>query len=187
MAFRIYTKTGDEGQTSLFGGRRLPKSDLRIEAYGTVDELNSYLGLVRDLSTGEQGRALLKNIQSLLFTLGSNLASDPDKQLPVPAILEADVAALEKEMDRLDEGLPELKNFILPGGHPAVSTCHIARCVCRRAERLVVELARREQVEPILLKYLNRLSDYLFVLARELARENGAAEVLWAPRKEQEG
>lgn len=183
MAFRIYTKTGDQGETSLFGGRRLLKSELRIEAYGTVDELNSHLGLVRDYA-GEAGiKVLLKSIQDLLFTLGANLASDPEKALPVPDIQEEDITILEQEIDRMNEGLPELKNFILPGGHPAVSFCHIARCVCRRAERLTVQLAQQEQLPPILIKYLNRLSDYLFVLARQLAKEQGAEEVIWSPRK----
>lgn len=183
MAFRIYTKTGDGGETSLYGGKRLPKNDLRIEAYGTVDELNSYLGLVRDYVLEEGIRELLKSIQDRLFTLGSNLASDPEKDLAVPDIREADIHILEQEMDRMNDGLPELKNFILPGGHPAVSTCHITRCVCRRAERLVVALAQHEKVAPILVKYLNRLSDYLFVLARQLAMERGVEEVVWAPRK----
>jgi cob(I)alamin adenosyltransferase len=183
MAFKIYTKTGDQGETALFGGRRLLKSDLRIEAYGTVDELNSHLGLLRDYATAHDARDLLKSIQDRLFTLGSNLASDPEKSLPVPDIREEDITILEQEIDRMNEGLPELKNFILPGGHPAVSFCHIARCVCRRAERLVVQLAQQEQVAPILIQYLNRLSDYLFVLARHLAQENGAEEVIWSPRK----
>jgi cob(I)alamin adenosyltransferase len=166
----------------LFGGRRLLKSDLRIEAYGTVDELNSHLGLLRDYATAQDIRGLLKSIQDRLFTLGSNLASDPQKSLPVPDIREEDIANLEQEIDRMNERLPELKNFILPGGHPAVSFCHIARCVCRRAERLVVHLAQQEQVAPILIQYLNRLSDYLFVLARFLAKEQGAEEVIWSPR-----
>ncbi len=183
MAFRIYTKTGDAGETSLFGGKRLPKSDLRIETYGTVDELNSHIGLVRDYAEGEHVRAQLKAIQDRLFTLGANLASEPGKDMAVPDIREEDILLLEREMDRMDEALPELKNFILPGGHPAVSTCHIARCVCRRAERLVAALSQREEVAPVLLKYLNRLSDYLFVLSRELARERGVEEVVWAPRK----
>ncbi len=183
MAFRIYTKTGDQGETSLFGGRRLLKSELRIEAYGTVDELNSHLGLVRDYAQEAGVKVLLKSIQDLLFTLGANLASDPEKALPVPDIQEEDITILEQEIDRMNEGLPELKNFILPGGHPAVSFCHIARCVCRRAERLTVHLAQQEQVPPILIKYLNRLSDYLFVLARHLAKEQGVEEVIWSPRK----
>lgn len=183
MAFRIYTKTGDEGETSLFGGRRLPKSHIRIDAYGTVDELNSYLGLVRDYSEEGSTRTVIKGIQDRLFTIGSNLASDPDKKLAVPDIKPEDITLLEKEMDRMDESLPELKNFILPGGHPAVSFCHVARCVCRRAERLVVALAQQEKVEPVIIQYLNRLSDYLFVLARQIAHSRGVEEVHWAPRK----
>ncbi len=183
MAFRIYTKTGDEGETSLFGGRRLPKSHIRIDAYGTVDELNSYLGLVRDYSEEDTTRAVIKGIQGRLFTIGSNLASDPDKKMEVPDIKPEDISLLEEEMDRMDESLPELKNFILPGGHPAVSYCHVARCVCRRAERLVVALAQQEKVEPVIIQYLNRLSDYLFILARQIAHLRGVEEVHWAPRK----
>ncbi len=183
MAFRIYTKTGDRGETSLFGGKRLPKSHIRIDAYGTVDELNSYIGLVRDYSEAEITRSMLKEIQDRLFTIGANLASDPDKKMAVPDIKEEDITLLEKEMDRMDEGLPELKNFILPGGHPAASFCHIARCVCRRAERLVVALAQREWADEIIIRYLNRLSDYLFVLARQLAQERGVEEINWVPRQ----
>ena len=183
MAFRIYTKTGDEGETGLFGGKRLPKSHIRIDAYGTVDELNSYIGLVRDYTENDATRSLLKEIQDRLFTIGSNLASDPDKKMTVPDIKPEDILLLEKEMDRMNDALPELKNFILPGGHPSVSTCHISRCVCRRAERLVVALAQKEWVEPIIIQYLNRLSDYLFVLARQIADERGVEEVNWAPRK----
>ena len=182
MAFRIYTKTGDQGETGLFGGKRLPKSHIRIDAYGTVDELNSYLGLVRDYSESETTRNLLKAIQDRLFTIGSNLASDPDKKMAVPDIKPEDISLLEKEMDRMNESLPELRNFILPGGHPAVSFCHIARCVCRRAERLVVALAQQEWVAPVIVPYLNRLSDYLFLLARQIAFQQGVEEVTWAPR-----
>jgi cob(I)alamin adenosyltransferase len=179
MSFKIYTKTGDLGETGLFGGRRLSKSHLRIEAYGTVDELNSHLGLIRDLQEQEAVREFLHRIQSQLFSIGSILASDPEKELPVPELTEADIEAIEREMDRMDEALPALKNFILPGGHPAVSYCHIARCVCRRAERLVVALAGSERVPAIVIKYLNRLSDYLFILARWTAKELGVDEVIW--------
>ncbi|MEL7021905.1 MAG: cob(I)yrinic acid a,c-diamide adenosyltransferase [Bacteroidota bacterium] len=182
MAFKIYTKTGDTGETGLFGGKRLPKSHIRIDAYGTVDELNSYVGLVRDCVTAEHLKVLLKEVQDRLFTIGSNLASDPDKEMKVPDILPADIELLEKAMDALDEKLPPLKSFILPGGHPIVSYCHIARCVCRRAERLVVALHREEPVEPILIRYLNRLSDYLFTLARGLARDLEVEEVKWTAR-----
>ena len=183
MAFKIYTKTGDKGETSLFGGKRLPKSHLRIDYYGTVDELNSYVGLVRDVVESDDLRIVLKEIQDRLFTIGANLASDPDKNMQTPDVTEEDVTLLEKEIDRMNEGLPALKNFILPGGHTSVSFCHIARCVCRRAERLIVALSLDTPVEPILITYLNRLSDYLFVLCRQIAKDSGSEEVTWHPRK----
>ncbi|NBC07964.1 MAG: cob(I)yrinic acid a,c-diamide adenosyltransferase [Bacteroidetes bacterium] len=183
MAFKIYTKTGDQGETSLFGGKRLPKSHLRIDAYGTVDELNSYLGLLRDSVQEERLRDLLKNIQDRLFTIGSNLASDPDKDMIVPDVKDSDIELLEQEIDRMNDTLPELKNFILPGGHSTVSTCHITRCVCRRAERLVVALQQGSRVDHILIQYLNRLSDYLFVLARYLGHQLKVEEVVWKPRQ----
>ncbi len=179
MAFKIYTKTGDEGQTALFGGKRLPKSHLRIECYGTVDELNSFLGLVRDRTEDEHVRGILFEIQNRLFDLGANLASDPSKNLPSPTVGQTDIQLLEHEIDEMEATLPPLKNFILPGGHPTVSHCHVARCVCRRAERLVVALNMEEPVSPEVLKYLNRLSDYLFVLARKLGQNLGASEVVW--------
>jgi cob(I)alamin adenosyltransferase len=179
VAFKIYTKTGDEGQTALFGGKRLPKSHLRIECYGTVDELNSFLGLVRDRTEDEHVRAVLFEIQNRLFDLGANLASDPSKNLPSPSVGQPDIQLLENEIDAMEQTLPPLKNFILPGGHPTVSHCHVARCVCRRAERLVVALNMEEPVSPEVLKYLNRLSDYLFVLARKLGQNLGASEVVW--------
>jgi cob(I)alamin adenosyltransferase len=183
MAFKIYTKTGDKGETGLFGGKRLPKYHLRIEAYGTVDELNAHLGLVRDSLVDETTRDVLKEIQDRLFTIGANLASDPDKSMNTPDLLDSDVEALEQQMDQMDAHLPPLKNFILPGGHPSVSYCHIARTVCRRAERQVVALAVNEPVEEILLRYLNRLSDYLFVLSRKMAQDLGVEEVSWFARK----
>lgn len=182
MAFKIYTKTGDKGQTSLFGGKRLPKHHLRIEAYGTVDELNANLGLLRDHLSSETFRAELKSIQNLLFSLGSMLATDPEKNLPVPALKDTDIVSLEQAMDRMDESLPPLRNFILPGGHPVVSYAHLARCVCRRAERLVVALHEEEPVDSLSLQYLNRLSDYLFVLARAIAHDLGVEEVTWQGR-----
>jgi len=185
MAFRIYTRTGDRGETSLFGGRRLPKDHLRIEAYGTVDELNAFLGLVNDHLRLEELTGLYQEvnaIQNLLFNLGAQLASDPEKDMQIPSLQSSDVESLEQAIDRMEAELPELKNFILPGGHPAVSQCHVARCVCRRAERLVVSLAAAEPVDAFILTYLNRLSDYLFVLARYVGRQLGAAEVIWAPR-----
>ena len=183
MAFKIYTKTGDKGETGLFGGKRLPKYHLRIEAYGTVDELNAHLGLVRDSLVDEATRSFLKEIQDRLFTVGANLASDPDKAMSTPDLLDTDIEALEQQMDQMDAHLPPLKNFILPGGHPSVSYCHIARTVCRRAERQVVALAANEPVEEILLRYLNRLSDYLFVLSRKMAQDLGVEEVSWFARK----
>ncbi len=184
MAIKIYTKTGDKGETSLFGGKRLPKNHIRIEAYGTVDELNSYIGLVRDTASDEKSRRFLKEVQDRLFTVGSNLASDPSKDMITPDLKEADITAIEQEIDEMNEILPPLKHFILPGGHSAVSFCHIARCVCRRAERQVVALAIEESVAEIIIRYLNRLSDYLFVLSRKIAYDLGIEEVKWTPRKE---
>jgi len=183
MSFKIYTKTGDTGETGLFGGMRLPKHHIRIESYGSVDELNSYLGLIRDLITEEEVKVLLKEIQDRLFTIGSNLASDPSKEMAVPDVKEEDVVALENAIDRMNEALPMLKSFILPGGHPHVSHCHIARCICRKAERNVVALHHNEPVPLIILQYLNRLSDYLFVLARKVAMDLGVEEVKWESRK----
>jgi cob(I)alamin adenosyltransferase len=180
---KIYTKTGDKGQTSLFGGARLPKHHIRIEAYGTVDELNSYIGLVRDATENVATKAVLKEVQDRLFTIGSNLASDPSKEMITPDVHDADIELLEKEIDQMTSELPPLKNFILPGGHTTVSFCHLARCVCRRTERLVVALAENEKVDLIIIQYLNRLSDYLFTLGRALARDLGVAEVAWFPRK----
>ncbi|MCB0703710.1 MAG: cob(I)yrinic acid a,c-diamide adenosyltransferase [Saprospiraceae bacterium] len=179
MAFRIYTKTGDQGETGLFGGKRLSKAHIRIDSYGTVDELNSCLGLVRDHLEIESIRQELLEIQSLLFTIGSNLASDPEKKSGVPALRETEIEKLEKAIDRMEESLPPLKNFILPGGHPAVSFIHLARTVCRRAERITVALAELEPVEETLIKYLNRLSDYLFVLARYTGHKLGVSEIPW--------
>lgn len=183
MSFKIYTKTGDSGQTSLFGGRRLHKHHLRIESYGTVDELNAFVGLLRDNTESDEVRAVLKSIQDRLFTIGANLASDPEQDLPSPDLKEEDIQVLEKEMDRMDESLPPLKNFILPGGHTTVSFCHIARTVCRRAERLIVALAQEEKVAEVVLKYMNRLSDYFFILARRLSQELEVEEIVWNPRK----
>lgn len=183
MSFKIYTKTGDEGQTGLFGGKRLPKSHWRIEAYGTVDELNAHVGMLRDHLTNESDRKVLKAVQDRLFTIGANLASDPSKEMQVPDIQGSDIRLLEEEMDAMDQVLPALKNFILPGGHPAVSACHLARCVCRRAERRVVALHQEEEVAPIILIYLNRLSDYFFVLGRKVALDLGIQEVKWTPRE----
>jgi len=181
---KIYTKTGDKGQTSLLGGTRVLKSDDRIEAYGTVDELNSYIGLVRDQEINATRRNLLKEIQDRLFTVGSSLAADPAKNKTIlPDLHEIDIKLLEDEIDRMNEQLPELRAFILPGGHESVSFCHLARTVCRRAERQVIRLGQHEPVEASVIQYLNRLSDYLFVLARKMAQELNAEEVKWEPRK----
>jgi len=183
MAFRIYTKTGDKGETALFGGRRVPKSDLRVDAYGTVDELNSFIGLLRDSVENQHVRNILAHTQHRLFTLGAHLASDPAKHPPTPDLLTVDIELLETEMDTMDAQLPTLKNFILPGGHPTVSVCHVCRTVCRRAERLTVALVQSgEPVEDLALQYLNRLSDYFFMLARFLAKDLGVEEVVWKNR-----
>ncbi|MFN5181645.1 MAG: cob(I)yrinic acid a,c-diamide adenosyltransferase [Bacteroidota bacterium] len=192
MAFKIYTKTGDAGETSLLGGTRLPKHHIRIDAYGNIDELNSFIGLIRDQfliykelkdCSGAYEKTLLE-VQDRLFTIGSHLAADPEKnKIKLPEIDETDVQLLETEIDKMQEQLPEMKNFVLPGGHPSVSICHVARCVCRRSERSVIRLAENENVEEIIYKYLNRLSDYLFVLSRKLSSLTGAIESPWLPRK----
>lgn len=181
---KIYTKTGDQGQTSLIGGTRVPKHHIRIETYGTVDELNSYIGMIRDLTRKDDHlNFVLNEIQDRLFTIGSNLAADPEKsRMKLPDLHESDVTLLEKEIDRMNESLPELKNFILPGGDTTASWCHLARCVCRRCERLVTELAGQSEVHPDIIIYLNRLSDYLFVLARKILLEVKKPEINWKPR-----
>src|SRR4051812_8868552 len=183
MSLKIYTKVGDKGTTSLIGGTKVAKSDMRIEAYGTVDELNSYIGLCRDLLTDDHSKKTLKEIQDRLFTIGSSLACDPEKEpkMKIPDLKEEDVTLLEKEIDEMDKVLPEMKHFILPGGHSTVSYIHIARCVCRRAERLVSGVSQHTDVPPFIIKYLNRLSDYLFVLARAVAHDLKVKEILWKP------
>ena len=183
MSFKIYTKTGDKGETSLIGGTRVPKHHLRIESYGTVDELNSYIGLIRDQEIDLHYKEVLIEIQDRLFTIGSSLASDPEKSnMKIPDLKEEDVLLLEREMDKMDESLPEMKSFVLPGGHTTVSYCHIARCVCRRAERMTIHLSETSFVADLVIKYLNRLSDYLFVLSRKLSKDLNAAEIPWKPR-----
>ncbi len=183
MAFKIYTKTGDDGTTGLFGGARVPKYDLRIEAYGTIDELNSYIGLIRDQGISDEIVKILIEIQDRLFTIGAILAAQPGKKnLSVPALYSGDIELLEKEIDKMDEVLEPMKHFILPGGHTTVSYTHIARCVCRRAERLTVHLAADVEVDSLIIKYLNRLSDYLFTLARFFSKELKAPEQPWIPR-----
>jgi len=180
---KIYTKTGDKGTTSLLGGTRVPKHHLRIEAYGTVDELNSVMGMLRELNEDGNSEKTIEEIQDRLFTVGSNLAMDPTKKAAkIPDLKEDDCVLLEKEIDRMNESLPDLKSFILPGGGMLSSWGHLARCVCRRAERLVSQLSETEEVDPMVLKYLNRLSDYLFVLARFFTQLSGSKEMAWKPR-----
>ncbi|MBS1534414.1 MAG: cob(I)yrinic acid a,c-diamide adenosyltransferase [Bacteroidetes bacterium] len=188
---KVYTKTGDAGTTALFGGTRVSKDHIRIESYGTVDELNSYIGLIRDQQIDAHYKNILIEVQDRLFTIGAILATPPEKEtlkngqprLQKLGIEESDINLLETEIDNMESHLPPMTHFVLPGGHTTVSYCHIARCVCRRAERLSVHLSHQEPVAPIALKYLNRLSDYLFVLARKLAFDLKADEVKWIPRK----
>lgn len=181
---KIYTRTGDQGQTSLLGGTRVPKDSLRIEAYGTLDELNSHLGLLRDHLRGERDTLLIP-IQEALFSLGSRLASGSEEQatrFKVPEVAESDILGMETAMDAMDAELPEMRNFILPGGHLAASQAHVCRTVCRRAERLVVRLAVEEEVPLAVVRYLNRLSDLLFVLGRHIAHQAGVDDTPWRPR-----
>jgi cob(I)alamin adenosyltransferase len=180
---KIYTKTGDAGYTSLIGGSRVPKHHLRIESYGTIDELNSYIGLIRDQQVGESYQIVLKEIQDRLFTIGSSLASEPEKsKMKIPDLKLEDIDLLEREMDAMSAELPPLKHFILPGGSVTVSCCHIARCVCRRAERITVHLSSESFVDEKVIIYLNRLSDYLFLLARKLGYDAGIEENRWVSR-----
>jgi cob(I)alamin adenosyltransferase len=188
---KVYTKTGDTGTTALFGGTRVPKHHIRIESYGTVDELNSHIGLIRDQEINSHYKDVLIEVQDRLFTVGAILATPPEKEtlkngekrLQNLGILESDIEYLEKEIDTMEDSLPQMTHFVLPGGHTTVSYCHIARCVCRRAERLSVHLNDIEPTDELVIKYLNRLSDYLFVLARKLSFDLKADEVQWIPRK----
>ena len=188
---KVYTKTGDQGTTALFGGTRVPKHHIRIESYGTLDELNSFIGLIRDQDIDVRSKEILINIQNKLFTVGAVLATDPEKailkngkeRLNIQKISDDEISLLENEMDIMNDTLPPMTHFVLPGGHSTVSYCHIARCVCRRAERLATNLNEFSPVERNVLKYLNRLSDYLFVLARKLSHDLGADEVKWIPEK----
>jgi len=197
MAFKIYTRTGDKGKTALIGGTKVPKSHIRIESYGTIDELNSYIGLLSDHLAAASGVVshpvfpltasiqTLRGIQDRLFTIGASLACDPDKasKMKIPDLSEEDVKALEEDIDRMNEVLPEMKSFILPVGHIVVSTAHIARCVCRRAERICVQMQEEGQfIDPLVLKYINRLSDHLFTLARYAGHLLQAEEIPWKPR-----
>lgn len=179
----IYTRKGDGGETSLIGGTRVPKHHLRVEAYGMVDELNAWIGMVLDGDLPDGQRSVLAAVQDRLFTVGAHLASDPaSSRMVLPDLEDADTDALERAIDAMEAGLPALKNFVLPGGHPAVSRTHVARCVCRRAERAVVRLSEAEAVDARVTAYLNRLSDYLFVLSRAVAQAVGAQEIPWKPR-----
>ncbi|HPH23102.1 MAG TPA: cob(I)yrinic acid a,c-diamide adenosyltransferase [Chitinophagaceae bacterium] len=185
MAFKIYTKTGDAGKTSLIGGTKVAKSHIRIDSYGTIDELNSYVGLVSDYLTDAHTKKTLKEIQDRLFTIGSSLACDPEKEplMKLPDLKETDVLLLENEIDKMNEVLPAMKNFILPGGHLAISTAHVARCVCRRAERICVAMQEAEMfIDALVIKYINRLSDYLFVLARYIGHLFNVEEIAWKAR-----
>lgn len=180
---KIYTKTGDKGTTSLIGGTRLSKAHIRIDAYGTVDELNSYIGLLGDQPVNAVRKETLKEIQDRLFTIGSHLASEPEQSKKIlPDLVENDIKLLENEMDHIDRIVPPLRAFVLPGGHTSVSFGHVARTVCRRAERAVIELRQGEEVEEIVIRYLNRLSDYLFMLCRMMSHELQIEEVVWKPR-----
>ena len=180
---KIYTRTGDKGQTSVLGGKRVSKSDLRIEAYGNTDELNAYIGLLRDHKENTTRAGYLTEIQSQLFTIGSHLAVEPGKSFDyIPEINESFIESLEKAIDNMNDNLPEMKNFVLPGGHLLISWCHIARCVCRRVERSVIALSEKQKIDEIIIRYLNRLSDYLFVLSRKIANDLNVKEVPWKPR-----
>lgn len=179
--WKIYTKTGDKGETSLLGGTRVPKFHDRIEAYGTLDELNSFIGLICDEGADDHTRKILLEVQDRIFTAESLLASDPQNppKRPLPKLFEADVILLEKEIDRMNESLPTLASFILPGGHRLSSLAHVARCICRRAERITIKLDMQHPVDPVVIRYLNRLSDYLFVLARKFIYDHDGKEIAW--------
>jgi cob(I)alamin adenosyltransferase len=180
---KIYTKTGDSGTTSLFGGKRVSKAGLRIDTYGTIDELNSFIGLVRDQEVNAKRKGILIEIQDRLFTIGSILATEPgNTKVKIPSLVEDDILLLEKEIDAMEAELPPMKFFVLPGGHQSISFCHVARTVCRRAERLTISLNTQEVIDPLVIKYLNRLSDYLFMLSRKMTQELGAEETPWKPR-----
>lgn len=180
---KIYTKTGDKGTTALFGGKRVSKADLRIDTYGTIDELNSWIGMVRDLEVNQKRKDVLVEIQDRLFTIGSILATEPgNTKVKIPSLAEADILFLEKEIDAMDAALPPMRFFVLPGGHTVISHCHVARTVCRRSERLIIALHAQETVPDEVIKYINRLSDYLFVLSRMVAHELRAEETPWKPR-----
>jgi cob(I)alamin adenosyltransferase len=178
--FKIYTKGGDKGETSLLGGTRVAKCHERVEAYGNLDELNSFIGLIRDQDIDSHYKEVLIRIQENLFIAESLIARDPEKQTrELPSFTEDEITLLEREVDAMNYELPPLNNFILPGGHTTVSYCHIARTVCRRAERSLIRLNQNSPVDEIIIRLLNRLSDYLFVLARKTGKDLGAIESVW--------
>ena len=180
---KVYTKKGDKGTTQLIGGTRIPKNSLRIEAYGTVDELNSFIGLIRDQEISETYVNQLLEVQDRLFTLGALLATDPSKQkMKLPELMVSDIKVVEEWIDAMDAELEPMRNFVLPGGHTTVSYTHIARCVCRRSERVITELSLEDVVAPVVLAYINRLSDYLFMLGRKLSKDLNINEQPWTPR-----
>lgn len=186
MAFKIYTRKGDKGTTALIGGTRVEKSHIRIEAYGTIDELNSYVGLVADHARDHDITEWVNHLQDKLFTIGSLLAKDPNKEIKMalPELKEEDIIWMEKLIDEMYEQLPELRSFVLPGGHVASSTAHIARCVCRKAERICVSMQENgEKIPAIILAFLNRLSDFLFALARYILLINNVEDKPWYPEK----
>lgn len=183
MSFKIYTRQGDDGKTGLIGGDRVAKHHIRVESYGTVDELNSQIGLVRSFIQGSDEESVLSDIQNNLFVIGSHLASSPNSKMELPSFQSRIIEQMEREIDRITETLPELKNFILPGATSQGAHCHVARCVCRRAERLVVHLSDIEEIQPFVIKFLNRLSDYLFTLSRHLDQKFGGREIPWIPQK----
>jgi cob(I)alamin adenosyltransferase len=179
---KIYTKKGDKGETSLIGGDRVKKHHIRIEAYGTIDELNSYIGILRSFADEQINAPVLSEVQDRLFTIGSLLASAPGSKMIVPDLHDSDISLLEVSIDKMHEELPELKSFVLPAGSREIAHCHVARCICRRAERLIVHLSEDQEIDPNILQYINRLSDYLFVVGRYTAKVQGVEEVSWKPR-----
>jgi cob(I)alamin adenosyltransferase len=177
---KVYTKKGDKGKTQLLGGSIVDKDHVKLECYGTIDELNSFIGNIYDQDLKEFHKEILLNIQNQLFNLGSVISFDGKKdKIKLPNITSKNIEMLEKAIDKMEESLPMLKNFILPSGHPSTSKCHIARTVCRRAERNLVTLSKTSEIDNLHLQYLNRLSDYLFVLSRAVLKENNAEEIEW--------
>ena len=186
--YKLYTKTGDDGTTGLFSGKRVSKHHVRIKAYGTVDELNAWIGLIRNDKIAAETNSFLIKIQNELMVIASQLADDTSEKTPklsgkiVPIAFE-NVTEIESEIDKINNELPELKNFIIPGGHVLISYTHLARCTCRRAERFITELKGEEDVSNVIIAYINRLSDYLFILARKLAEDFDVEEIKWIAKK----